>query len=82
LETNDSNLFIKDDDINEIQQDQLVNYDKFKNLNLENFYYNTHAIEKYEIELLCRAFPNLKMIILEGENILETKVNLLNLKNL
>ena len=51
-------------------------------MNLENFYYNTHAIEKYEIELLCRSFPNLKMIVLEGENILETKVNLQILKNI
>jgi hypothetical protein len=82
LDSNDKNLFIRDDEIDEIDPNQIDRFEKFKNLNLENFYYNTHAIEKYEIELLCRSFPNLKMIVLEGENILETKVNLKNLKNL
>ena len=49
---------------------------KFKNTNLENFFFDASTIEKYEIELFCKMFPNLKYIVLKAENILETKVNL------
>jgi hypothetical protein len=45
---------------------------KFKNVNLENFFYDANTIEKYEIELFTKMFTNLKFIVLKGENILET----------
>ncbi len=55
---------------------------KFKNVNLENFFYDANTIEKYEIELFTKMFTNLKFIVLKGENILETQVNLLELKKI
>jgi hypothetical protein len=45
---------------------------KFKNINLENFFYDANTIEKYEIELFTKMFTNLKFIVLKAENILET----------
>ncbi len=57
-------------------------FEKFKNLNLQNFHYYVFTIEKYEIELLCKSFPNLKTVKLEAENVLETKIDLQDLKNL
>lgn len=57
-------------------------FEKFKNINLQNFHYYVFTIEKYEIEILCKSFPNIKIIILEAENVLETKIDLQNLKNL
>ena len=55
---------------------------KFKNINLENFFYDANTIEKYEIELFTKMFTNLKFIVLKAENILETQVNLLELKKI
>jgi hypothetical protein len=60
----------------------LERFEKFKNINLQNFHYYVFTIEKYEIEILCKSFPNIKIIILEAENVLETKIDLQNLKNL
>ena len=57
-------------------------FEKFKNINLQNFHYYVFTIEKYEIEILCKSFPNIKTIILEAENVLETKIDLQSLKNL
>ena len=53
-----------------------------QNLSIEYLFFDTSIIEKYEIDLLCKVFPNLKLIVLAAENVLETKINLKNLKNL
>ena len=56
--------------------------EQVQNLSIEYLFFDTSIIEKYEIELLCKVFPTLKLIVLAAENGLETKINLKNLKNL
>ena len=53
-----------------------------KNESIEYLFFDTSIIEKYEIELICKLFPNLKLIVLAAENVFETKIDLKNLKNL
>ena len=53
-----------------------------KNESIEYLFFDTSIIEKYEIELICKLFPNLKLIVLAAENVLETKINLKSLNNL
>lgn len=53
-----------------------------KNDSIEYLFFDTSIIEKYEIELICKLFPNVKLIVLAAENVLETKINLKNLNNL
>ncbi len=52
------------------------------NSSIEYLFFDTSIIENFEIELLCKVFPSLKLIVIAAENVLETKINLKNLKNL
>lgn len=55
---------------------------KVKNEAVQNLYFDGGIILEYEIQQLCKIFPNVQKIKIEGENILEYKFDLKPLKDL
>ena len=74
----DAPLFDDDDISSESDGNQDDIYRKItsKNENLTHLYYNTHVIDKNEIQQLAHIFPNVQTLRVDAENLLESKINL------